>query len=164
MQIVSSGRFVYYAQWIAAVALPVFIVVGRLLVGSYGGWLTVIGWIFAIPLIVLMLVPPILARWDTAARQAKSARAAYVVASWVLWIGLLIVGVTVTDQADSSESGSALTAWTGGDVSPEVSMGIAGVVLVVAMIALIAQFIVAIAGIRHSRQNATASVTAPPAA
>jgi hypothetical protein len=155
MQMSGSGRFVFYAQWFLAVLLPVFIVIGRLLVGSYAGWLTVIGWIYAVPLIIVLLIPPIITRFDREARAVKSVRSAYAASSWMLWAALLVVGLAIPDQADSSESGSALTAWTGGALSVEASTVIAGGAFVLAALAWLVQLITAITGARRGRTAPT---------
>lgn len=46
MQIVESGRWVRIAQWVLAVLLPVFVVVGRGLVGAELGWMAVVGIVY----------------------------------------------------------------------------------------------------------------------
>lgn len=127
-----------------------------MLVGSYGGWLTVIGWIYAIPLMLVLLVPPIITRFDREARAAKSVRAAYATFSWLLWAALFVVGLAIPDQADSSESGSALTAWTGGSLTVEASAAIAVWVFLLAALAWLLQLITSITGARRGRA-ATAS-------
>ena len=119
MQIVESGRWVRIAQWVLAVLLPVFVVVGRGLVGAELGWMAVVGIVYGAPLILLLLLPPIATLFDRTAKAARSVRRHYRTACWVQWGGLLLAGLTIPDSGDSGHLLSALSRWTG--LSYEVS-------------------------------------------
>lgn len=154
MQITRSGRFVFVAQWVAALVLPLFAIIGRGLIGSPLGWMMVIGIWFGLFGILAMYIPPILTLFDGEVRRQRATRRAYTVSTWVVWIALLVLAVTVVDGGDSGTVGSALTVWTGGAVSDDVSNGIAMVALLVASVALAAACVLAIVGIVRSAKAA----------
>jgi len=113
MQIADSGRWVRIAHWVLAVALPAFVVVGRGLVGAELGWMAVVGIVYAVPTLLLMLVPPVVTLFDRTARAARSVRHHYLAACRVLWSALLLAGLTIPDSGDSGHLRSALSRWTG---------------------------------------------------
>ena len=153
MRITSAGRLVYIAQWFFAPLLPYFIVSGRVMVGSPPGWLTIVGWIYAIPVVSLLLIPPIVTLFDRQAGRERSSRPAYVVSSWVLWSTLLVMGLAVPDAGDSGERYSALSAWTG--ISLDVSVSLFIGASFVSIGAFVAQLVTAALGVAQSRKHAS---------
>lgn len=151
MRITSSGRFVFRAQWVLPVLLTLFLLFGRGLVGSPLGWMAFIGIWIAFPLLIAMYVPPLLTLADREVRAAGATRRAYSIASWVLWVALVVTALTVVDGGDSGEVGSALTVWTGEALSSEVSMTLMIVGGLVSLTALAVTFVLAILGIVRSR-------------
>ena len=151
MRITSSGRFVFRAQWVLPVLLTLFLLFGRGLVGSPLGWMAFIGIWIAFPLLIAMYVPPLLTLADREVRAAGATRRAYSIASWVLWVALVVTALTVVDGGDSGEVGSALTVWTGEALSSEASMTLMIVGGLVSLTALAVTFVLAILGIVRSR-------------
>lgn len=103
------GRFVYLAQWWFAVLLPCFFFWGRAMFGSTVGWLTVVGSVFIIPLIVIALIPPLVTRADRRGRAARSTSRGYAISSIVGWVGGVVAGLGIRDGGDTGGSGSAFT-------------------------------------------------------
>ena len=77
MQIRGFGRFVFIAQWVLAVLLPVFFFLGRGFIGAEVGWVGIIGLVYGIIVIFVLLVPPLLTLFDGEVRKAKATRAGY---------------------------------------------------------------------------------------
>lgn len=153
MQLAPRGRFVFVAQWVLAVLLPVFVFVGRWLVGAELGWMAVIGVaVFGVPTIVILLLPPIVALLDRPARIARSVRAPYALATGVLWGALVVGGITIPDSGDSGHLVSALSRWTG--LPYETSEQIFYVAFVVSVLAWLGAMTAAIAGAVSSRRTA----------
>jgi hypothetical protein len=152
MHIARSGRFVFVAQWVAAVVLPLFFFLGRGLVGGQLGWLSVIGIVYGLFAILLLLVPPIMTLFDRTVRTKKTTRFAYGVASFVLWGGFLLGALTVPDSGDGGHLNSALTTWTGGAITYEASSAIFTVASVVIGLAYLAVFVFAVMGIVRWRR------------
>ncbi|MFB8386292.1 hypothetical protein ACFC3F_04020 [Microbacterium sp. NPDC055910] len=153
MHIAPSGRFVFVAQWILALLLPLFVVIGRGLVGSPLGWMMVIGIWFGLFGIVALYVPPVLTLFDREVRAAKATRVVYSAATWVLWVALVVFALTLVDGGDDGEPGSALTVWTGDAVSDDASNLIALIAALVGFVALVAALAFAIAGIIRGRRQ-----------
>lgn len=153
MRITGAGRFVYVAQWVLAVLLPAFFFVGRGLVGAELGWLSVVGLIFGVLMILALLIPPIITRLDRDVRQQRATRSGYVVASWVLWAALIIGGLSVPDEADGGALDTALTSWTAGAIDDAASRAIFAVSGIVMLVAYLAQLGLAIAGAARSRST-----------
>ena len=82
---VRSGRFVFVAQWVFAVLLPIFFFIGRGVVGAQLGWLSVLGVIYGFFVIVLLLVPPMMTLFDRTVRRQKRTRWGYALSTIVLW-------------------------------------------------------------------------------
>lgn len=152
MQLAQAGRTVFIAQWVLAVFLPVFVFIGRGFVGAQLGWMSVIGIVYGVFLIIALLVPPIIALFDAEARRARSVRQSYSLASAVLWLGLVMVGLTIPDAGDSGNLETALTAWFG--ISYESSVVIFAISAAAALLAWLVAIATAIAGIVRSRRAA----------
>jgi predicted RND superfamily exporter protein len=152
MQIARSGRFVFVAQWVAAVLLPLFFFLGRGLVGAQLGWMAIVGIVYGVVVVVLLLLPPVLTLMDRTVRRGRATRFAYDIASFVLWGSILIAALTVPDSGDSGHLDSALTTWTGGAVSYETSQAIFAVVAVVVGLAYLAALVVAVVGVVRWRR------------
>ncbi|TDN91181.1 hypothetical protein EV279_0680 [Microbacterium sp. BK668] len=147
-----SGRFVFVAQWVAAVLLPVFFFLGRGAVGAELGWLALLGIVYGLFVILMLLVPPLLTLFDTEGRRARSTRLGYDISTFVLWLGVVVGSLTVPDSGDSGHLDSALSTWTG--MSYETSQAVFIGAAVVIGLAYLAQFATAIAGIVRGRQAA----------
>ena len=74
MHIARSGRFVFVAQWVAAVLLPVFFFLGRGLVGAELGWMAIIGVVYGLLVVVVLLLPPVMTLFDRTVRRGKATR------------------------------------------------------------------------------------------
>ena len=111
------NRVVYYGQWVAALLIPLFYVVGRVWLGAGGGWLIVLGVVLGPLMALLLLIPPVLTAMDPATRAARATGRLYAIWSLVLWgLGFLMV-ITKSDQADGPKVASALSHWTGISIS-----------------------------------------------
>lgn len=153
MQLATTGRFVFIAQWVAAFVLPAFFFVGRAFVGAEAGWLVVLGVVYGLFLILFLLLPPLLTVFDRDVRAAKRTRRGYDVASFVLWGAIVLAALTVPDAGDGPPLDSAVTTWTAGAISQEASGVIFSVVGVVWIIAYLATIVLAIGGIVVSRRK-----------
>jgi hypothetical protein len=147
MDLSPSGRFVFIAQWPAALVFPAFLIIGRGLVGAELGWLAVIGILYGIFVIAIMLVPPVLAVIDRRVREAKRTRLVYDILTFVLWAGFLVAGVTAPDSSDAGHLRSAVTVWTNGAVDYDTAESIFAGALLAILLAWVALVAVAIAGI-----------------
>lgn len=155
MQITGSGRFVFVAQWVAAVLLPIWFFLGRGLVGAELGWLAVLGFaVYGIFTILILLVPPVITLFDREVRRGKATRSGYSIATWVLWVAILLAALVVPDQADGGPMDSALTRWTGGGISQGASEVIFTVLSAAIGLAYLAALVLAIIGITRSRRGA----------
>lgn len=153
MQIAAEYRWVNLWQWVLAVVLPAFVILGRALLGAELGWMAVVGIVvYAAPTILALLLPPLLTRFDRQAREAKGVRKAYAIACFVLWGGLLLAGLSIPDSGDNGHLRSVLSRWFG--VSYEVSEVVFYIALMVAVIAWAISLAVAVWGIAGSRRPA----------
>lgn len=154
MNLSRSGRFVFVAQWVFAVLLPVFFFIGRGFVGAEMGWLAVIGVVYGLVVIVVLLLPPVLTLCDREVRRARRTRTAYDVASWVLWAAFVVAALTVPDAGDGGHLDTALTTWTGGAVDDAASTAIYSATAWVIGLAYLATFVIALVGIARVRKAA----------
>ncbi len=146
MQIAGTGRFVFVAQWIAAVILPAFFFVGRAFVGADAGWLAVLGIVYGFFVILLLFVAPIITLFDREVRKAKRTRRAYDIATFILWGAIVLASLTVPDAGDGPPLDSALTVWTSGAIGPEASSVICSIAGTIVGLAYLATLALAIAG------------------
>jgi predicted RND superfamily exporter protein len=152
MQLARSGRFVFVAQWVAALLLPVFFFIGRGFLGAELGWMAIIGIVYGAVVIALMFVPPILTLFDREGRRRGRTRSAYDIATFVLWAAFVVAAISVPDSSDSGHLDSALTVWTGGAVDYEASTDVFTGAAIVAGLAYLAVLALAIAGIVRGRR------------
>lgn len=153
MQITVRHRWVRVWQWILAVALPAFVIVGRGLLGVEVGWMAIIGIVaYAAPTILALLLPPALTRFDREARDAKGVRQTYALACFVMWGGLFLCGLSIPDASDNGHLPSAVSLWLG--LSYEASEILFYIALMVAVVAWAISLAVSIAGIATSRKPA----------
>jgi len=149
MDLAPTGRTVFVAQWALALALPMWIFLGRVLVGSEVGWMVVFGLIYGPIIVLLLLIPPIVALFDGEARRARSVRRAYAIASAVVWIALFLCGLALPDGGDDAPYPSALSRWFG--LSDDASTVALLVLLLIALGGWIAALVTAALGIARSR-------------
>ena len=139
------------AQWVLAVLLPVFVWVGRGLVGAELGWMAVIGIaVYGLPMILLLMLPPVVTLFDRTTRPARTVRRSYAVATRVQWGAMVLGGLTIPDAGDSGHLPSALSRWTG--LSYEVSESVFYVAFGVLVLAWLAALVAAIVGVVASRR------------
>jgi hypothetical protein len=150
MHIEGSGRVVYYAQWPAAVFLPVFFFIGRGNVGAGVGWLGFFGLVYGVIVIAVLLVPPVLTLFDREVRRARATRLWYDIASAVLWLGLLVAGMTVPDAADSGPLDTVFMNWFG--ISAETSAALFALAAGVTGLAYLASVVTALRGVAAARR------------
>lgn len=151
MQIAAGHRWVNVWQWVLAVALPVFVILGRFLLGAELGWMAIIGIVvYAAPTILALLLPPLLTRFDRQAREVKGVRKTYAIACFVLWGGLVLAGLSIPDAGDSGHLLSVVSRWFG--LSYETSEVIFYIALMAAVIAWAISLAVAVAGVAVSRK------------
>ena len=151
MKIAGTGRFVFVAQWVAAVVLPAFFFVGRAFVGAEAGWLAVLGIVYGIFLILILLVPPLITLFDRPVRTGRRTRRVYDIASFVLWGSIVLAGLTVPDAGDGPSLDSALTVWTGGAIGQDASAVIFSIAGAIAGLAYLGTLVFAIAGVVKGR-------------
>lgn len=160
MKPTSLGRFVFIVQWIAPILLPIWIIFGRIVIGSPMGWMMVIGVMYGLFLIVALYIPAVLTLFDRDVRRTGSTRRGYRISALVTWAALLLVGVTLPDGGDSGEVGSALTVWTGGAVDQDVTSILTVALFAIAVIGLVAMVVAAVVGIVSARAAQDAPVAA----
>lgn len=147
-----AGRVAFIVQWIAPVVLPFFLFWGRVFVGAPLGWLAVVGVVYAAVMLVALYIAPILTIYDRDVRPIASTRNSYATVSWMLWVAVIVMALSVPDQADSPPFPAALTVWTDGGVSAEMASFIFTLASVFALIMWIATIALAIVGIVRSRR------------
>lgn len=152
MRIARSGRFVFVAQWVAAVLLPVFFFLGRGLVGAELGWLSVLGVVYGLFVIAVLLLPPILTLFDRTVRRGKATRLGYDVSTLVLWAAFLLAALTVPDAGDGPPLDPALTVWTGGGISQDAAGAIFTVAGAIVGLAYLATLVFGVIGIVRWRR------------
>lgn len=163
MQSSLSGRIAFIAQWIAPVVFTFFLFWGRAFVGAELGWLSVIGVVFAIVMLVLLYIAPVLTIFDRDVRPTATTRDSYAMVSLLLWIALFVMGVSVPDQGDGPPLATALTVWTNGGISVDMSSFIFTLAFVFAAIMWVATVTLAIMGIVRSRRPQGTAVARPGA-
>lgn len=147
-----AGRVAFIAQWIAPVVLTFFLFWGRVFVGAPLGWLAVVGFVYGIFLVVALYIAPVLTIFDRDVRPIASVRRSYASVSWMLWAALILMGLTVPDQADGPRFPAALTVWTDGGISIEMTSFIFTTASVFAVIMWVATVVLAVLGIVRSRR------------
>ena len=153
MRFAASGRFVFVAQWPAAVVLPLFFLVGRALVGSELGFMVVLGIVFVPLAIGLLLAPALLTRFDLESRRVRATRLAYDVASFGLWGGCVLAALSVEDSLGFVDVPSAISTWTGASSNDSAAVFAAAVALIV--VSYLAAVLLAIMGILRGRDRAS---------
>ena len=151
MQLAPGGRGVAVAQWFLAVLLPVWMVIGRAILGAQLGWMVVLGILWGPVLVVLLLVPPIVTLFDAAARRAGGVRQAYAVSMYVVWGALFLSGFAIVDADDAALGSSLVTQWTA--LSEDVSDVLFLVLLGVALLGWVAAIVAAALGIAAARRE-----------
>lgn len=150
MRIEGTGRFVFWGQWPAALFLPVFFFIGRGYVGAEVGWLGFFGIVYGLIVIAVLLVPPALTLFDREVRRARATRLGYDIATAVLWLALVVAGLTVPDAGDSGPLDSAFTTWFG--ISAQASAAVFAVAAGATGLAYLAALVTAGMGIAHDRR------------
>ena len=152
MHAAGRGRATFVAQWVLAVLLPGFVVVGRGLVGAELGWMAVVGIVaYLLPTILLLLLPPVLTLFDAAARAPRTVRRPYAVCTWLQWGALLVAGLTIPDSGDAGHLRSALSRWTG--LSYEVCETVFYLAFGLLVLAWLAALVTAVAAVVTSRRE-----------
>ncbi len=153
MQIRAEYRWVALWQWILAILLPAFVLVGRSLLGAELGWMAVVGLVvYAAPTVLALLLPPVLTGFDRLAQEARGVRRTYAIACFVQWGGLVLAGLTIPDSGDSGHLLSVLSRWFG--LSYDASTVVFYVALMAVVIAWVIGLAVAGSGVVLSRRTA----------
>ena len=147
-----AGRVAFILQWIVPVVLTFFLFWGRAFVGAELGWLAVVGVVYGALLLIALYIAPVLTVFDRDVRPVASTRSSYTAVSCMLWLALVLMGLTVPDQADGPPVPAALTVWTGGGVSIEMASFIFTLASIFALIMWVATIALAIIGIVRSRR------------
>ena len=163
MQSSVSGRIAFIGQWIAPVVFTFFLFWGRAFVGAELGWLSVVGIFFAIIMLILLYVAPVLTVFDRDVRPHATVSGSYSLVTYLLWIGLFVMALTIPDAADGPALPPALTVWTSGGISIEMASFIFTLMFVFSAIMWVATVVLAIMGIVRSRRPAGAEVPRPGA-
>ncbi len=145
-----SGRLVFILQWILAFLVPVWLFLGRGLVGAQLGWMSVIGVVYGAFVILLLLIPPFVTLFDRDVRRLRSERMAYSVAMCIAWGSLFLGGLVIPDSGDSGHLDAALTVWTGGAIGYDITEPTFAALIVLTIFALIAALSLAITGAARS--------------
>lgn len=90
----SLRAVVWRGQFVAAIVLPIGLIVGAVLAG--GGLLFAGFALFAVPLMLVLAVPPLLGRYAGKIRTLSQLPVAYCVVSIALWAVMLSLGYLMT--------------------------------------------------------------------
>lgn len=145
-----SGRVVAVLQWFLALVMPFFSVFGRMLFTGELGWLGLFGIVFSPIAAILLLVPPILTRFDREATRRRSVRTAYVWGSIAIWVALFAIALTAPDSGGTRPMLSPLQMLT--DLGPDVAMASTIGLGALAAAGWLLAIVIAIAGIAQSRR------------
>jgi hypothetical protein len=97
------GRFVFVAQWVAVILLPLSVSFGRMLFGAEPGWFSVLFLFYGAPLMALaLLVGPVITVSARSIRSTRTAPLGYSIATLALWLLVLLVGAFIVDAGDST--------------------------------------------------------------
>lgn len=163
MQRSLSGRIVFIVQWIAPVVLTFFLFWGRAFVGAELGWMSVVGVVFAVLMLIALYIAPVLTVFDRDVRPTATARASYTFVNYLLWGGLFVMAITIPDAADGPPLPGALTVWTRGGVGIEMSSFLFTLAFVFTAIMWVTTITLAILGIVRSRRPQGTAVPRPGA-
>lgn len=143
-----SGRFVRVFQWFAPVVMPFLVIFVRGALGAPMGWMAALA-LFVSPIaVLLLLVLPIVVAFDRDAKAARSTRLGYTVASAVLWVGCVLLMLSLEDGGDSPPFGSVLTIWGAADA---VAATVFALSLLLIVLGWLTALIYAIMGVVVSR-------------
>lgn len=163
MRYTRSGRFVFIAQWFAAVLLPLFLFVGRGLLGVELGWMALVGIVYSIYIIPAMYLPPILTLFDRETRARGFVRLGYAISCWVMWGAILVASLSIPDASDGPSLPSFLSLVFG--LSEDDSAAVSGSAIIVVGLSWLAAIVTAIMGIVVGRRMPQApAVPAAPGA
>lgn len=144
-----TGRFVRIFQWIAPVAMPLLVMVGKSLLGAPSGWMMLFAIIFGPIVVLAMYVPPVIVAFDRQARAARGTRLAYDIASYVIWGAFVLIMLTLVDGGDSPPFGSVLSIW--GLIDDDLSSVLTSLGFFIAVLAWLTAIITASLGVAASR-------------
>lgn len=151
----AAGAVAFWGGWAAIVVVPLYLVVGRALLGSDLGWLSVIVVVFSWIVVPALVLLPALTLFDPPVRRSRSARTVYSYASFTLWTGVFIFGIAIVDNSsDGGGAQSALMRWTRGAISADVSQSIADNAAWILTLAYLVTLAAAVLGIVQARRVA----------
>jgi hypothetical protein len=154
MTLTPFGRFVFVAQWIMALALPIWVLGGRGILGVELGWMGVVGLFYAPIAIIALLAPAFTSLFDVEVRKTKTSRAGYSIAMTAGWAAMFLMGFVLPDANDDRALPSAFSKWFG--IDEQVSSMLTTVCFFAAVAALLTALVLAIIGVQHSRKTAAA--------
>ncbi len=153
------GRAVWWVQWAALVATPIWWVVASTFTG--GGWLTLLAMLIAVPTFLLMLVGPIVGVAARRYRIPHQMPGVYGVIALVQWILGAFWPLTLISAGDIDSGPSAL----GSLGVPERVAGALGTASIVGFFAtLIGGIVVLVVLLAIGRSSGDSGVTPPTAA
>lgn len=158
MRFAATGRFVFVAQWPAAVLLPLFFLFGRVLVGSELGFMVVVGIVFVPLAIGLLITPPVLTLFDLESRRVRATRLAYDIATFVLWGACLLAALSVEDSLGFVDVSSALSAW---GASSDDSEAVFAAAVAIIGVSYFGAVVLGIMGIVRGRARETTDAVTP---
>lgn len=139
------GRFVFVAQWVAVIVLPIWVALGRYVVGDQPGWFSVLFLFFGAPLMALvLLIAPIVCVSSRSIRRARAVPFGFAVASVALWVLVLLASAFIVDAGDAWGPNSiamtvlGIEAYSPGmDVIEEIGRWLIGVAVVAWLVSIV---------------------------
>lgn len=138
LRVIASGGW----PW-AAVVLPVCLVAGAVLAG--GGLLMAGFTLLAVPIGVLLALPPLLGRWVGRLRTVDDVPLGYAIVTVALWLAVLPVGYLTT-------YGQPWPSYAEEPPGVGAAGALAGVAVTAAILLWVAQLVLALVGVRARRR------------
>lgn len=153
-----TGPFVRIFHWVAPVAMPLLVMVGKAVLGAPSGWMMLVAMLVAPFMILAMYVPPIIVVFDRQAKAERGTRLGYDIASYAIWGAFIVMMLTLVDGGDSPPFGSVLSTW--GLIDDDVSSMLMAIAFFIAVLAWIAAIVMASLGVAAGRSARSAPLTA----
>jgi hypothetical protein len=140
------GRTMWGLHWAAAVAAPIWWIIGSTITG--GGWGT-LGVELLSPVVLLLgLVCPIIGVASRTLRTARAVPSGYAIATFALWVPMFLFPLTIRSQSDVTTGGSALM---GIGVPGGVNDVLSPILLLVSFLAWVVALVMMLVGMSSTR-------------
>ncbi|MEO9328934.1 hypothetical protein [Gordonia aurantiaca] len=145
--------------WVLPLAIYVFFVLGREVLGGDAGWVSVLAIVYSPAVLVALYLPVIVQAFDRDAREARSVRRSFAVTTCSWYLCAAMVTIAIPDGGDSGDWSSPLMSWTGISYSAANALAISA--LAALAVAVAASLATAVAGVVASRHPGPARANHP---